>query len=407
MEESIIDIVPPESLMESLARAPIKTFFTSRSVCKAFVNLTSVSRRGKPFCNLTSFKPEFIALHSAYATQILGLQFGDSNMLNCVDPEVDVDPQFVGNFRLKPMFRMPDFISPRTYSRDKNKSLLVNSCNGLVYFVRRRAEDERSFVCNPVTNEYLLIPDVDHDPEPRFLSSVVQTKSMWLGYSPGSDQYKVLRLFSHSYGDPLDMGAEVLVVGTDSWKLIGKPPLGREISWDCCSTTLNGVLYWLDQTCKDIFFFDFDKEIFGEIALPSEYGDELLSKIEFMSIGVLGGCLSLSFNVHDAPHVDIWVMENLGNQESWSKKYIVDAVSPSGMPLYGQFRPLQVLRSGEILMLWTNNDLVCYNRRNKSLRYAGFHWLQTNPRAIGFTPSLISLKDALSVNEVRHTERPW
>ncbi|KAL0312639.1 UNVERIFIED_CONTAM: F-box protein [Sesamum radiatum] len=407
MAESIVDIIPPESLMETLARLPLKTLFASRSACKTFVNLTSVSRRGKSFRNLTSFKPEFIALHSANATQVLALQFGDSNMLNCVDPEVDVDPEFVQNVRLKPMFRMPDFISQRTYSRDQNKSLLVNSCNGLLYFVRRCAEDERSFVCNPVTSEYFLIPDVDRDTEPRFLSSVIETKSMWLGYSPGSDNYKVLRLFSHSYGDPLDMGAEVLEVGSDSWKLIGKPPLSRDVSWDCCSTTLNGVLYWLDQTWKDIFFFDFEKEIFGEIALPSEYGEEQLSKIECMSIGVLGGCLSLSFNVHDAPLVDVWVMKKHGDEESWSKEFIVDAVSPSGVPLYGQFRPLQVLKNGEILMLWINNDLVCYNPRNKSLRYAGFDHLDMNPRAVGFTPSLISLKDTLSVNEVRHSERPW
>ncbi|KAL0393501.1 UNVERIFIED_CONTAM: hypothetical protein Slati_4316300 [Sesamum latifolium] len=398
MEESLIDIVTPEFLMEALTRLPVKPLFASRCVCKTFFDLTSVGRRGETFRNLTSFKPEFIALHSANATQVLALQFGDSNMLNCVDPEVDVDPQFVQNFRLKPMFRMPDFISQRTYSRDVNKSVLVNSCNGLLYFVRRHAGDERSFVCNPVTSEYLLIRDVEWDNRFRYET---KTKGMWLGYSSGSNQYKVLRILSFTDvdGNPVEMSAQALVVGSNSWKDIENTPLGRDISWDDSPTTINGVLYWLDQSSKDIVFFDFERESFGEIALPSEYGDDQLSKIEFMSIGVLGGCLSLSFNVHDAPHVDIWVMKNLGNQESWSKKYIVDAVSPSGMPLYGQFRPLQVLRSEEILMLWIDNDLVCYNPRNKSLRYAGFHWLHMNPRAVGFTPSLISLKDTLSVND--------
>ncbi|KAL0312640.1 UNVERIFIED_CONTAM: hypothetical protein Sradi_5663300 [Sesamum radiatum] len=408
MEKSLIGgRVPLEFLMEALVRLSVKPLFASRAVCKTFVTLTSVDASDGKFRNLT-FTPEFIALHSANATQMLALQFGDSNMLNCVDPEVDVDPEFVQNVRLKPMFRMPDFISQRTFSRDQNKSLLVNSCNGLLYFVRRRAGDERSFVCNPVTKEYFLIPDVQGDD--RFRDDT-KTKSMWLGYNPGSNQYKVLRILSFIDidGNFVDMSAQVLEVGPNWWKDIQNTPLGRDISWEDCPATVNGVLYWLDQSSKDIVFFDFERECFGEIALPSEYGDDQLSKIEFMSIGVLGGCVSLtlSYNVNNAPLVDVWVMKKHGDEESWSKEFIVDAVSPSGVPLYGQFRPLQVLKNGEILMLWINNDLVCYNPRNKSLRYAGFDWLHMNPRAVGFTPSLISLKDTLSVNEVSHTERPW
>ncbi|KAL0329752.1 UNVERIFIED_CONTAM: hypothetical protein Sradi_4961900 [Sesamum radiatum] len=282
MEESLIDIVTPEFLMEALARLPVKPLFASRCICKTFFDLTSVGRRGETFRNSTSFKSKFIDLHSANATQILALQFGDSNMLNWVDPEVDVDPEFVEKFRLEPIFRMPDFISQRTFSRDENKSVLVNSCNGLLYFVRRRAGDERSFVCNPVTNEYLLICDVVwHN---RFMFRTT-TKSMWLGYSPGSNQYKVLRIFSFIDvdGNPVEMSAQALVVGSNSWNDIESTPLDRDVSWDDCPTTINGFLYWLDQSSKYIVFFDFDKEIFGEIALPSEYGDEQLSKIEHWS----------------------------------------------------------------------------------------------------------------------------
>ncbi|KAI3468776.1 hypothetical protein Pfo_025439 [Paulownia fortunei] len=390
MEESLTDL-PQNILMEILVRLPMKSLFLSRCVCKTFLNLTTPN-------------PHFIALHSSNATQTLVFQFGDvfkpSKLLRFVDPELDIDPGFVGNFRLKPIFQMPrmgssNVIHYRSNYREENKFVLVNSCNGLLYSVRRHAPDERSLVCNPVTNEYIKIPDVDVERRLR-----LQTKSMWLGFSPGTNQYKVLRIYSSSNGEPVEVGAQVLVVGSSSWRDIEASPLGSDHSWDVCSTFLNGTIYWLDQSWKDIVFFDFEREMFGDIALPPELGVEQLGNKHCMSTGVLGGCLCLSYNDYNAQHVDIWVMKKRGSQESWSKEFSIGTVRPWGRPVYGRFKPLQVLRNGEILMLWISNDLVCYDPKTKSLRFVGFHWLRLTPKAVAFTPSFISLKDSLLIDKV-------
>ncbi|GFQ01341.1 F-box protein cpr30 [Phtheirospermum japonicum] len=120
-----------------------------------------------------------------------------------------------------------------------------------------------------------------------------------------------------------------------------------------------------------------------------------------MSIGVLGGCLCLSYNDFDAQHVDLWVMRKMcGDQGSWSKEFVVDTVRPMGRPVYGQFKPLQVLGNGEIVILWIGNDLVCYDPRTRSLRYVGFHRLRLTPKAVALTPSFVPLKETLKVDEV-------
>ncbi|PIN22862.1 hypothetical protein CDL12_04423 [Handroanthus impetiginosus] len=394
MVEALTDL-PPNVLMEILVRLPLKTLFVSRCVCKNFLGLTSLN-------------PHFIGLDAANATQILMLQFGEdfkpSDLLRFIDPELDIAPEFVKKFILKPLFHIPQIRKRNViYYRgavtdEENLCVLVNSCNGLLYLVRRHALDERSLVCNPVTNEYVVIPGVDT----RF-----ETMSMWLGFSPGCNKYKVLRIVSLINGDPANVGAQVLVVGSNSWRDIGHTFLGREHSWDSCSTFLNGVMYWLDNSWKDIVSFDFEREMFGDIALPSELGEEQVRNKHFMSIGVLKGCLCLSYNVHNDHHVDIWVMTKHGNQGSWRKEFIVDTARPTGRPPFGQFKPLQVLRNGQILMLWIGNDLVCYDPRNKSLRFVGFHWLNVNHRMAAFTPSFVPLKDALKVDNVRkHYKRP-
>ncbi|KAL6501650.1 hypothetical protein OROGR_026783 [Orobanche gracilis] len=386
MALSLTDL-PPNTLVEILVRLPLKTLFLSRSVCKSFLSLTT-------------HNPHFIKLHTSNAAPVLAFQFGGlydytpSPVLRLAEPELDIAPGFGQKLYPKPLLELPNS------SLVDNDFGLVNSCNGLIYLARRIFHDDHSLVCNLVTNEYVIIPDVDK--ESRLDS---RTACTWLGFSPGSNQYKVLRIFTSLNSKPLKFAAQVFVIGSNSqsWRGIESAPLGSHHFWDLRWTFLNGIMYWFEFRWVAIVFFDFEREMFGEIALPPRPGEEGWLNTHLIDIGVIGGCLSLTFDDIHAYHVDVWVMtRKCGNQESWSKEFVVDTsgVDPMGGYVYGQFKPMQVLRNGEMLMLWVGQQFVCYDPRTKSLRFMGVDGMRLTTNVVAFTPSFIPLRDTLKVDKV-------
>ncbi|KAK4435284.1 F-box/kelch-repeat protein [Sesamum alatum] len=388
--------LPPDILSEILSRLPIKTLFACRSVCKTFLNLTFSD-------------PPVNFLHSSDTAQSLIIQFGDlhkpTRLIHLVDSELDTSFGSVERVLLKPMFEIPKYPAKyfkkyRLYAGTEDKFVLVNSCNGLLYFAERGV-CERSFVCNPITDEYVTLLEFNEENNERQL-----TMGSWFGFSPAENQYKVLRLFSTLTGKAWQVGfrqefwAQVHVVGSDSWRYLEDKPFSEYLSWNTCSVFLNGTVNWLckyPELSKFIIFFDFQKEKFGEILPPSSFGiDQRISR-QSMSIGVLGGYLCVT---DVAEHFDIWVMKEYGCQESWRKQFTIDTTIPTGEPLRGPFRPLQTLQDGKILMIWLECALVCYNPENKRFRFFEFIGVESLGKAVPYTPSFLRLKDALMVDNV-------
>lgn len=368
MATSLTDL-PLDVLVQILARLPLKSVFAARCVCRAFLTLTSSN-------------PHFVALHCSNAAQVIAFQFSSEShrrMLALIEPELDITPGSAGYLLWKPVFHIPNV--------EENELRLVNSCNGLLYLARsgNSVEYQACFVCNPVTNEYLVISDLGEFPS-----------SMWLGYSRGSNQYKILKILSSrdDYGR-----AQVLVVGvgTSSWRDIEVPPLGYAFTWTPYYVILDGFIYWFnDQSYTHFVCFDFEKEKFGEIALPSELTDETRIR-KSICIGLLGGCLC--FTCDFSQHLEIWILKYAGDHDSWHKEYVIDKAMYWN--LKGQFQPLQVLKNGKILLFLRNHDLFCYDPECGSLRCANISELRLYAcNYVCFFPSFASLKDALTVDEV-------
>ncbi|KAG8364107.1 hypothetical protein BUALT_Bualt19G0092300 [Buddleja alternifolia] len=382
--------LPLNNLVEILSRLPIKTIFICRCVCKTFRDLTSNSN------------PYFIALHSQNAAtqHDLIIQFGYyaaymKGQISLLDAQIDINPE--KKLRVSSVFNFPYC---KNNAQESHEFGLVNACNGLIYCANK-SSDRYSFVCNPITREYIRVPDVD---EERKLRDYIC--SLWLGFSPISKVYKVIGIY---YTDDSVFGAHIHVVGSStSWRDVDYAPLADLIDWHYSYAFTNGIGYWLchyDHLLSGggnfIVSFDFEREIFGKINAPPSFDDYSLRRRASMRIGVLGDLLCLIDNNHR--RLDIWIVNECGQ---WIKQF--SSVRAVHKPLYQKrLRPLQLLSStGEILMVSNNRDLVCYDmKRNRSrsikihMRTSdNFYVVKQYFNAVNFVPSFVPLKDALMGN---------
>ncbi|KAL3645381.1 hypothetical protein CASFOL_010561 [Castilleja foliolosa] len=354
MAKSLSEL-PSGILSDILSRLPIKTIFVCRSVCKAFLDVTTSN-------------PHFNSLHAPYTTHCLAIQFDYSPMgsIYLVDSELDTSFSVGENVKLKTMFQIPRFpakqfkkCSPSV--QDENKFILVNSCNGLLFFAENSL-CERSFVCNPITREYVTLLEFDE------YNRHHSTMGYWFGFSPEENLYK-------------------------------EKPLSDNLSWQSSSAILSETICWLcggySESSKFIVYFDFHTEKFGEIPAPVGFRRNQLR--QSTSIGVLGGYLCV---IDDSRHFDIWIMKEFGCRESWTKAFSVDMKSIAGTYLHNPLRPLQILGDGKILMIRDYRVLVKFDPETKDFRFLKIKSAGSPDKVVLYTPSFVPLKDILMVDNL-------
>ncbi|XP_050241392.1 F-box/kelch-repeat protein At3g23880-like [Quercus robur] len=101
----------------------------------------------------------------------------------------------------------------------------------------------------------------------------------------------------------------------------------------------------------DMFELDYD--------ITDKYSEFELGVLEF-ELGVLGGCLSLSYDPNGS-HLETWVMKKYGVEESWEKLFVIPNVE-------GHLRPLCFTNNGDVLMEVNLKKIVIYNLLNNSKR---------------------------------------
>ncbi|KAL3645394.1 hypothetical protein CASFOL_010574 [Castilleja foliolosa] len=355
MAASLLSELPSNILSDILSRLPIKTLFVCKSVCKAFLDVTTSN-------------PHFNSLHAPYTTQCLAIQFEYYSMtsIHLVDSELDTSFNVGENVKLKkPMFQIPKF-PPRHLKNyrpivgDENKFILVNSCNG----------------------EYVTILELDK------YNRHYTTMGYWFGFSPEENLYKVLRIFgtANVNGMPYEIGfspekwAQVYTVGSSSWRLLEeKPNSDYIISWKSASAILNGTVCWL---CEDgyyesefIVYFDFHTEKFGEFPAP------VGSVVHFRARALVS-------------------LEEFGCRESWTKEFSIDMESIMGRYRHNPLRPLQILGDGKILMIRDYCVLVKFDPETKDFRFLEINSACIADNVVVYTPTFVPLKDILMVDNL-------
>lgn len=135
---------------------------------------------------------------------------------------------------------------------------------------------------------------------------------------------------------------------------------------------LDGVVHWLAAMDREDYYefilsFDLAKEKFGQIKLPEWSYVDILKN----SVMALRGRLSLV--VHylnwDVEGFDVWVMNEYGAQNSWTKQAIVGL-----MAVNFSSAPLGSTKNGEVIMCDDEEELFSYDpivRRVKNLQIRG------------------------------------
>ncbi|RZC57322.1 hypothetical protein C5167_004626 [Papaver somniferum] len=123
-------------------------------------------------------------------------------------------------------------------------------------------------------------------------------------------------------------------------------------------------------------------------------------------MGVLGDCLSLV--LVDAKTVEVWVMQDYGVRESWTKRFTTTTQEP--IIQYPYWTPMLSLKTGDILMYSYDGFALCDPKKERIGKVSGFFqenicivrvltMITSHPQS--YVESLVSLNSGTYVKKPR------
>ncbi|KAI3952869.1 hypothetical protein MKW98_005096 [Papaver atlanticum] len=275
---------------------------------------------------------------------------------------------------------------------------VIGTCNGLICFSENYRYDvlEPSYICNPITGEYVNIPRViKRDNIVDYSEFIV----CGFGYHPSTNKYKIVKIH---YTKTTHLGqVEVYTVGSGSgWRETGttsyslRPSMGAfEGMPDYRSpfgTLANGALHWLNKEGK-ILSFDLAKENVYLLQSPP-FVRSTNDHVDSFRLKILGGCLCF---VHEKLRecIDIWFLRKTGENSSFDLNeqddyHLLSWIKEFSIPVEREAEPCALTNSGEVLMRY-KGCLFCYNAQT-----AAFEKVMDNDFSYVFphVNSFVSLK---------------
>ena len=274
--------LPGNVISDILSRLPVKTIIHCKCVCKKWRDYVSDSY----FVNLhLSRSPAGVMIrHNCQPEDFTYNRVDEPRILKWLEIEREGDDTRLHHdhvtsvdLNLEPTFH--------------NSSLLqVGSVDGLVCLWQFYNRHDNTYICNPITREYMILPRQRYYGEDKYATIVY-------GFGVGllTKEYKVIGIFHtdlQSYVTsvrPRLIEAEIYTLGTGQWRSLGHVPYWLTDFHN--GPFLNGCVHWTirdDDSPEGLYAFDFDNETFH--LFPSPPSKEIYGNIREQSLGVLKGC---------------------------------------------------------------------------------------------------------------------
>lgn len=361
IEDSIltIPILPTELITEILSRLPVKSLLQFMSVSKSWLSLIS--------------SPEFIKAHlrvsadnkeSAQHRLMIKLDRANNNLKHCSFSSL------LGNN--ESIIETNHLDCPMENSGVS--FCIVGSVNGLVCLAGGTGD---LFLWNPTIKRYKRL-------SPSICTLTSNTNFIYgFGYDKFHDDYKVVcivAIYQHDSYSTVEV--KIYSLKSDSWR--NMDDLGDRMRSVSSGTFCNGKLYWTTSyglgKCRrrgtwGLVSMDMADEKWGKLEPPC-FGEEDYG----FRLGVLGNNLSvLSINIC-LTHVNMWVMEEYGVKESWTRMYTIKCLDD--IERYFLSPSCYMSNKGEILIVYGAPGILqnqedtpsvikkIYNPKKDSIRYA-------------------------------------
>lgn len=258
---------------------------------------------------------------------------------------------------------------------------ILGPCNGLycLYSIP-------TLIVNPSMREFRILPDCPSPPDTYRLQHFTG-----FGFDPNTNDYKVVMIMDtwlYETEEQLPWRIEIYSLNSDSWRSIdcSLPPVSVwGPSW--IDAFVHGAYHWwaYDAAGDMVLAFDMQNETFQTFRMPnvrSSTQDYVGTVAKFKE--------SLAVIVYPRrgteKSFDLWVMEDYGNEGSWTKHFIIG-------PIVGANRPLGFLEEKHLFLLEDNNGrMVFYDLLTEETMHTGFHGEEDSLQAIVYMESLISVR---------------
>ncbi|WCJ25550.1 F-box family protein [Euphorbia peplus] len=329
-------MLPPEMIVEILARLPVKALFRLKCICKSWLNLISGN-------------PQFSKLHLHYAKHDSSVNRYKLFRYRSPFQSIDQDAFCYGNNHVTRELNFPIIdVQPTEFE-------VIGSCNGLIAACWN---DEHIIVWNPTTGDFRELPAINFSCR----------DTMFFGYDSHLDDYKIVKGLVSIREKTVHL--EVFYLKAREWR----PRVDLHTSFTLnrfFHISSNGFHHWLvdlpDQKLGIVSLHLGEEKFLEMVPVP----EDITNRLSGLEIRGVGDNVWVCKNSQGpADYFEGWMMKRDESETSWTKLYSFRSVSSLEKLSKVSMDVIWVGIDGNVVLDADGFELVLYNpNKQTSLEY--------------------------------------